>query len=250
MPVPGKCRLCNKDKDLLESHFVSRKLYFSGKKKLEFANLFETGFDPAELKAYLMCRECEHLLSAGGEEEVLKHVAPKYVLKNLPLHDRMRVACPRDNDPSAPRFDARDFHINTQKFAYFALSIVWRRAIHEWTSVLPRWELGQFAEDMRRFLLGEVPFPDYAAVIVIVCSDTVSRRTWTVPSAGGNYPWLDFSFQVRGIYFRVMMGHIPQWAYAASCVAPWCPIFYADCERRTKEVWDNLILTQEANRER
>jgi hypothetical protein len=145
-------------------------------KKLKFVNFIDVGLDPEELKAHLLCRECETRFSVNGEDEVLKHVAPKYVVKALPLAERMRVAWARDNDPSAPRHDARDFGINTDKFAYFALSIVWRRTIHEWSRAIPRWELGQFAADMRQYLLGEAPFPRNMSVLVLVCSDEASRR--------------------------------------------------------------------------
>lgn len=125
MSVIGKCKLCLRDGvELQMSHFVSRKLYYSGKKRLEFVNVIESGFDPEELQAPLLCRECEHRFSVGGEEEVLKHVAPKYVLKGFPPGDRMKVAWARDNNQSAPRYDARDFDVDVEKFAYFALSIV------------------------------------------------------------------------------------------------------------------------------
>src|SRR5258708_1146119 len=203
----GTCKLCRREEiELRESHFVSRKLYYSSKKKLEFVNFIDAGLDPEELKAHLLCRECEARFSVNGEDEVLKHVAPKYVLKALPLAERMRVAWARDNNPSAPRHDGRDFGIDTDKFAYFALSIVWRRTIHEWSPAIPRWELGQFAEDMRQYLLGETPFPRNMSVLVIVCSDEASRRIWTIPSQSVEVGCLNFSFDVRGIRFRVMMG--------------------------------------------
>src|SRR5207245_3461545 len=57
MPTIGTCKLCRqKEIELLESHFVSRKLYYSGKKKLEFVTFIDAGFDPEELKAHLLCR--------------------------------------------------------------------------------------------------------------------------------------------------------------------------------------------------
>lgn len=251
MPVIGNCKLCLADGvELLVSHFVSRKLYRSGKKRLEFINLIESGFDPAELKAPLLCRDCEARFSINGEHEVLKHVAPKRVLKSLPLSDLMRVGLARDNDSSAPRFNAHDFKVNTEKFAYFALSIVWRRTIHEWSPAFPRWELGQFAEDMRRYLLGQTPFPADMAVIVIVCNDTTSRRTWTVPNQFVEAGCFNFAFDVRGIRFRVMMGHLPPWTYDANCLAPHQPIFWADCEKKTQQAWENTKLAQIASKER
>jgi hypothetical protein len=85
MPTLGKCRLCLREGvELLMSHFVSRKLYYSGNKRLEFVNLMDAGSDPKELKAPLLCAACEARFSKNGEDEVLKHVAPKFVLKSMP----------------------------------------------------------------------------------------------------------------------------------------------------------------------
>jgi hypothetical protein len=240
VPTIGTCKLCRREGiELLESHFVSRKHYYSGKKRLEFVNFIESGFDPEELKAHLLCQECEARFSVNGEDEVLRHAAAKYVLKALPLAERMRVGWARDDDPSAPRHDARDFDIDTDKFAYFALSIVWRRTIHQWSPAIPRWELGQFAEDMRQYLLGETPFPGNMSILVMVCSDEASRRMWTVPTQFVEVGCLNFVFDVRGIRFRVMMGHLPPFAFAANCRAPQRPIFLADCEKRTKGGWES-----------
>lgn len=248
MPSIGKCKLCLQDGvELLESHFVSRKLYYSGKKRLEFVNFIDAGLDPEEMKAHLLCKACETRFSVNGESEVLKHVAPKYVLKALPLAERLRVAWARDNDPSAPRYDARDFDIDTDKFAYFAVSIVWRRTIHEWSPAIPRWELGQFAEDMRQYLLGNTPFPANMSVLVTVCSDDFSRRMWTIPSQFVEAGCLNFAFDVRGIRFRVMMGHLPAFAFSFDCRGPQRSIFFADCGKRAKAAWENTKAVQTAN---
>jgi hypothetical protein len=150
------------------------------------------------------------------------------------------VAYARDADPSSSRFAAYDFDIDVKKFAYFAMSIVWRRTIHDWVlpdgTALPRWDLRDFAEQMRRYLLGETEFPSNSAVIVIVCSDAVSRKTWTVPASFVEAMCLNFSFLVRGIFFRVMIGkNIPQYFRDYSCLSPRQCIFYGDREKRTSE---------------
>ena len=236
----GRCKLCLQEhKDILESHFISRKLYYSGKKKLEFVTPMRSAYDAEELTAPLLCRDCEHRFSIYGENEVLRHVKPKYVLKNLPLAERMAVAYARDNDVSAPRFYAGDFNIDSDKFAYFALSIIWRRAVHEWHPGLPKWELGQFTEQMRRHLMQETPFPENMAVIVIVCKDTLSRRLWTIPYDFVEAGCLNFAFDARGIRFRLMMGHLPPWAYEASCLSALRPIFLGDCAKRSLELMQN-----------
>lgn len=244
MPQFGKCRLCLEERDLLESHFISRKFYYSGREKLQFTNLQASGFDPDELKHHLLCADCEARFSKNGEAEVLKHIGPKLVLKRFPLGDRMRVALARDNDPTLPRYCALDFDVDTEKFAYFALSIIWRRSIHDWGSknmgVFRRWELGSFAEQMRLYLKGDAPFPSNMAVIAIVCSDALSRKTWTIPAAREVVTCLDYCFQARGIYFRVLMGNLPPWSYHAHILTPLKPIFFGDCEKYTKEEWEML----------
>jgi hypothetical protein len=249
MPTLGTCKLCLREGvELLMSHFVSRKLYYSGNKRLEFVNLMDAGFDPEELQAPLLCVQCEARFSTNGEDEVLKYVAPKFVLKSMRLAERMKVAWARDTDPSAPRHNARDFDIDAEKLAYFALSIVWRRMIHEWSPSVLRWELGQFAEDMRKYLLGETPFPGNVAVIVMVCSDEASRRMWTIPTQFVEAGCLNFAFDVRGIRFRVMMGHLPPFAHYANCRGPQRPIFLADCEKKTQQSWENTKAAQAANK--
>jgi hypothetical protein len=223
---------------------MPRKLYHAAKKKLEFVSVIDSGFDPEEFQAPLLCNECEKRFNENGESEVLKHIAPKLVLKSMPLAKRMEIAWARDNDPIAPRYCADDFDIDTDKFAYFALSIVWRRTIHDWHPAIPRWELGEFAEDMRSYLLGERTFPRDAAVIVVVCTDEISRRSWTIPEQFVEAGCLNFRFQVRGIHFRVMMGHLPPFAAVYDCRSSLHPIFLNDCSAKAHQAWENTTSAQ------
>ncbi len=92
MPIFGNCKLCLRDQELLESHFQSKKLYYSGKNTLEFVTPLGSEVRPGELVAPLLCRECEHRFSIYGEDEVLRQVKPKLVLKKLPRAELMKVA--------------------------------------------------------------------------------------------------------------------------------------------------------------
>jgi hypothetical protein len=103
---------------------------------------------------------------------------------------------------------------------------------------------------MRKYLHGETPFPGNMSVIVIVCSDEASRRTWSIPAQFVEAGCLNFAFDVRGIRFRVMMGHLPPFAHQANCRGTLRPIFLADCEKKTKEGWENMKAVQAANKER
>jgi hypothetical protein len=52
--------------------------------------------------------------------------------KSFSLSDRMKLAISRDGDQSCPRYDARDLGLDMDKFAYFAMSVVWRGMVETW----------------------------------------------------------------------------------------------------------------------
>jgi hypothetical protein len=69
--------------------------------------------------------------------------------------------------------------ITPERFAYFALSLVWR-ASHGWplpdgTRTTPL-DLGEYAEPIRLYLLGEAPFPNHTYVALTACTDEKSRQ--------------------------------------------------------------------------
>jgi hypothetical protein len=115
---------------------------------------------------------------------VLSQIAAK-VTDKFPLHRKLSLALPRESDPDISRFSGDDLGINMEKFAHFALGIVWRAAIHDWTmpdgTILPRPSIGDFEPPIRSYLLGGT-FPPDTSVIVIVCSDLQSRSIWTTPT--------------------------------------------------------------------
>jgi hypothetical protein len=148
-------------------------------KDFEFRTQTEARLTKEQLKEYLLCVDCEQRFADNGETHVLNAIAGKST-KRFPLADRMRVAYPRDFDPTASRFWADDFNLDVEKLAYFALSVVWRGTVHQWTKfdgglteLLP---LAPFEESMQSYLLGKTTFPTNACVIVIVCSDQASRE--------------------------------------------------------------------------
>src|SRR5258708_1409466 len=99
----------------------------------------------------------------------------------------MRVAYARESDHSSSRFFGPDFGLDMDKFAYFAVSVVWRIAACRWQmpdgDLTMEVQLGDFQENMRKYLLGEIPLPSDMAVIVIVCSDIESRQRFFHPGA-------------------------------------------------------------------
>lgn len=232
---------------LRQSHFIPAALY-PKRLKLEYATRAASGVVKEQVKDPLLCPECERRFDQNGESEVLRWIAPKAV-KRFPLHERLRLALPREvEDHSVSRFAGVEIGLNMDKFAYFALSVVWRSAAHKWVlpdgTVLRPVRIGAFEEPIRTYLLGKAPLPlDTAAIvivcsdIVIVCSDKEARETWTTPSIHVEAMCLNFRFLVRGVFFRVMMGrHLPQYFRDRCCTSPRKCIFYGDMRHRMGEI--------------
>jgi len=238
LPI-GQCRLCLKEKPLHESHLMPSALYAHGKRKITFATRSISGSNPKELKVHLLCFDCEQRFNSHGEDEVLRWLAPKSI-KCFPLHDRLRVANPCEDSPAFSVFKCADIGIDAAKFTYFTLSVVWRRAIHDWVGfddqVMPRWPLGAFGEQLRSFLAGEAAFPPDTAVFVIVCTDSYSREFWTAPASDVVHNCLGFEFLARGVYFRALMGmHLRPDSHTLSCGLPYERILHGHCRNLTME---------------
>jgi hypothetical protein len=245
----GTCRLCREDKELLDSHFVPAALYPKGK-KISYATRTSSGAAPAEVKAHLLCRECEERFNRNGESEVLRLLAPKITRKPLPLLSKVQNATPLRSAPDGSRvliYSGPSVGIDTKQFAYFALSLAWRASVHEWTlpdgtRTLPC-DLGRDHEPVRRFLLGMAPFPSQTAVVMTVCTDDASRAVWIAPSSGVRDEGCSiFRIQMVGLILIVWLGPgIPDHIKEICCwSAPEKPFLGADCAHVTRDMLGDL----------
>ncbi len=218
-------------------------LYPRGK-KLQFVTRSSTGITDSEMRAHLLCRACEMRFDQNGESDVLFSVAPKVTARH-PLSETLRKAHAKENYSDFEVFSGPGLGLDMDKFAYFALSVAWRASIHDWAmpdgNAFTPIALGDFAEDMRRYLAGKTPFPSDFAVIIIVCSDDESRKMWIVPEAFMEANCLNVRFITRGIMFRVVMGHqMPQLFRDMSCVGPRKCLLYGNAKHRVKDLFDRL----------
>ena len=236
------CPLCQLTKpfgDFRKSHFIPASLYHSGKKGLQYGTWSGTGRLEREIKDLLLCSTCESVLDHGGESYVLSQIAAK-VTKEFPLHKKLSLALPRESHPDVSRFSGDDLGMDMEKFAHFALGVVWRATVHDWTMpdgmILPRQAIGDFEPPIRSFLMGG-KFPLDTSVIVIVCSDEQSRRIWTTPTILVEANCLNFLFLARGVSFRVMMGYqMLEEFREMSCISPRKCLFYGSVAHRMPEI--------------
>ncbi len=238
----GICKLCRKEAELQNSHYVPSALYPKNV-RLQYSTPNALGITEEHVTDPLLCWSCEQRFARSGESEVLRHIAAKS-RKRFPLHEKLRLAYPREDHPDLKRFVGYDLGLDMDKFAYFMLSVVWRGAVHQWTrmdgTLTTALQLGGFEEPIRQYLLGGL-FPPDTAVIVIVSSDDISRNCWFAPAPFDEAGCSNFGFHAMGIYFRAMLGKCLPQLFRDSCsTSPRKCIFYGNTEKKTLEAFHAL----------
>jgi hypothetical protein len=211
MPVVGICKLCLLENELQDSHLVGRAIYRLIRE--------EEGEDPIvmtpkivlqtsqQVSDYLFCKHCEDRFSNGGEKYVTGLVWRK---DKFPLLDKIKLALYKV-ELRHLEVSGENIGIDTNKLAYYAVSVVWRAAVHVWKTIgqqatsviLPAADL----EKMRKYLLGEGPLPDNVGVVVTVCTDQASQMQVLFPTMLADpTTYQDYWFLVRGLRFNVMVG--------------------------------------------
>jgi hypothetical protein len=140
----------------------------------------------------------------------------------FPLLQRLRVAQSVGSSGSVRVYSGSAIGIDTDKLAYFGVSVVWWAAAHEWKNLYSDHEpysidVGCFMEPMRQYLFGIAQFPTNVAVNVQVATDHRSQCSAYTPALAAGTPCKVFGFLTCGIHFAVSMGMpLPQ-QYSETC---------------------------------
>lgn len=220
MKVVGQCRLCLREAELRDSHFIPQAAYkrVRGEGKNPNPIVVQDGKavqTSAQTRAHLLCHDCEQRLSKNGEHafflncyrgpgkfrllQVLKEQKP------LLEDDRFAAYAVPESENSV-----------IEQIGYMGLSLLWKSAAHAWKdrgSTIPSISLGSpYQEQIRRFLLKAGPFPEHAAMVVEV-SDENNRLVAVIGTpASSKWPthhvhWID----ICGITFNLFVGpRMPQ----------------------------------------
>jgi hypothetical protein len=213
----GVCKLCRLEKNLQSSHFLPAALYKS------LLNPEETNPSPylmsatktvessRQIKDYVLCADCERRLNENGERWVLAHMARE---GKFPLREMLRKATPIRSIPGLTTYAAGMIaEIDVDKLEYFALSVFWRAAVHDWKPLFgdqyERLELGPYRELLREFLFGVAPFPSNVITTVSVYEEEEFVRSMFPPSAGTprREEGRPYSFLIPGIQFTMALGN-------------------------------------------
>jgi hypothetical protein len=212
IPLVAVCKLCLKPRKLQDSHLIGRALYKMSR-DARYAPVVMTPevamHTSQQVRDYVFCERCEGLLYKGGEEYVTGLVNDG---KSFPLFGRITLAPfagKRVNARGLMQYSGVKLGIDTDKLAYYAISLVWRAAVHKWRT------LGQqntsvalsdkHKEQMRRFLLGQIGLPHDLGIVVTVCTDLGSQGLVFAPTRSKGTDFSTYAVLVRGIYFRVII---------------------------------------------
>src|ERR1017187_6939585 len=102
---------------------------------------------------------------------------------------------------------------NSDALIYFAMSVIWRAAVHEWSVNGEPYqiELGPYEERVRAFLLGRSLFPDRVALITRVSSHPTMLEIAYLPQHANKNGYQLFKFGIPGVVFMALVGgKIPQ----------------------------------------
>lgn len=216
----GTCLLCLKETDLLDSHFIPKGVY----------RRMRNGGDPIvmspdlilgtsqQVRDYAFCTDCETKLNSGGENYVLLMVFQGEG-KPFPLLEALKLAKPIPS-VGVLTFSGAETGIDTEKFAYFGVGMLWKAGIKEWRTIAGQTtsvKVPTHMETMRRYLLGQTPFPDDITVVLTVCLDKASQYQTFSPCSHSDGLGNKFQFSVLGVCFRIQLGVPPSSKMRSIC---------------------------------
>jgi hypothetical protein len=209
---PGTCLLCLKEADLLDSHFIPKGVYRrmrnEGDPIVMSPNLILG--TSQQVRDYAFCADCERKLNSGGENYVLSLVFQGEG-KPFPLLEALKLAKPIPG-AGVQTFSGAEAGIDTEKFAYFAIGMLWKAGVKEWRTIAGQTtsvEVPTHMETMRRYLLGQASFPDDITVVLTACLDTASQYQTFSPRSNSDGLGNKFQLSVLGIYFWIQLGVPP-----------------------------------------
>jgi hypothetical protein len=161
-----------------------------------------------QTKDYVLCSDCEDRLNRNGERYVMGLVTKRN--GSFPLLDELSKVRPTVKGTAWEMYSVADApNIDRNQLAYFAISVFWRASIHTWEQdegEKIRIDLGRkYNEEVRKYLMGESPVPQYAYLQLTVCSDVLNQRSFFFPQENEKIRDRSVAFLARGLtfFFRV-----------------------------------------------
>ena len=215
MPVIGTCALCKREGQPLQlSHFLPAGVYRATKDATEENPnpilICNEGVsqDSKQVTAHLLCHACEEQLNKNGERWFLANCSRK---EQFPLAALLDVATPTGSSANITVYYAEDIQeIDVSALTYFAASMFWRAAVHQWNikgSGTEPIQLGPYREHLRTYLLGETPFPqDCVLWLSVPATLTPFTALSLTPYGSRHSTYHMYKLLIRGVGFYLLVG--------------------------------------------
>jgi hypothetical protein len=208
----GTCKLCLQEAELCDSHFLPASIYAQLRDPtLKNPNPVLMTKDISlttslQITDHVLCNACEQRFSALGETWVLANMARP---EGFAIQEELLKVRPIDSNECFAYFSSTAMPaVDMDALVYFAMSVFWRAAVHEWRNVsgtMRGIDLGAFQEPIRLFLLGGA-FPVDAVLLVSVWpTRDVFPGTYT-PRRGTAPGYEAFNFLIPGLEFKLLLG--------------------------------------------
>ncbi|MCE7509562.1 hypothetical protein [Alloalcanivorax xenomutans] len=212
-----KCELCAEYSSLKKSHLMPKSIYKAITRTFHPHDSAPVWASKSQQSAYysnsqvtkrLLCGACEDRFNRHGE----KYVVGK-CMKNTQAFELKRLldsSSPSIHLNGSSYFAPKDIlKLNSEKFMYFAASIVWRVTAADWSNddiaslsnALP----DHFKEQLEQYLLKKAEFPRDIYITVCVDDDVDPVPIMSLPS-GDIEENMHISFFIPGIKFNVFFG--------------------------------------------
>jgi hypothetical protein len=162
-----------------------------------------------QVKTFLLCARCESRFATRGEKWTLENYPQ--INGVFPIQRALFAAKPFRQQGEDKYFQGESVQgMDLQKLAYFAVSVFWRAGVFQWTLLeqAHRLSLGPYEEALRLYLLDEAPFPERAALHVLVSPAQNHRDGILFPSTYRAQPYHCHGFSIPGILFAISLGHV------------------------------------------
>lgn len=213
----GRCKLCKQEnQQLCDSHYLPKKVYgVTRAPQLTSPHPIALGGadmkqSSDQLRDYVLCRSCEDRINKNGERWVLANIPQDYDAP-FPLRTALEALRPAIVTKDVDLYDitgVRAFDID--KLLYFAVSIFWRGAIHDWETAdglrCPPVELCGYEEPIRKFLMGEQQLANDVVVTVDIWYAKKVLQAAVTPQASHLPECQRYWFYVPGIIFSIYLG--------------------------------------------
>lgn len=208
----GTCRLCLNEKDLVDGHLISagilrqlRAPALTNPNPLTVTNRIAVQTSEP-ISDYVMCRECDNLLGARGENWTIPNLA---TMTEFPIRNLLQNATPLMTYGRLVAYEGNNVPgLDMESLCLFGLSFFWKCASFPWrdkTNGRIDIDLGPYRELLRDFLLGKSAFPNHMALHIAVPDNEVLLGAYT-PILGTERDFHNFVCYVPGVEFTLCVG--------------------------------------------